>query len=329
MLEQHSASPEPGGGTSPIQAPLHEALALAGSPLDVLEACDRALGADTGYVWAVCGNRQPPGSFVYGARPADDAEVRALLEQMGENLDGEPCARAQGEQHQFVCRWADPGAPSGRLRMDGYDQVRLTANGSAYGLLRAVPTDRTEHDTDSRAVQAVLRAAAGYAILSLERLARKQMVDPLTGLWTPEEFELRVGVEVERAQVYPVEFSLVLMEIQMGADRLPGCLTDQELAAVGTVLRQCLRTSDSAARMPDGRFALLLPVTSQRSAFIAVSRVLDRLRQNPDLPDDLECRTGVSGWTFEGSSGPELFQQAGAALENARCAGAKGAFVFL
>ncbi|NSW56068.1 MAG: GGDEF domain-containing protein [Armatimonadetes bacterium] len=329
MLDIHRASPELVAAAPGAQASLHEALASAGSPLDVLEACDRALGADTGYVWAVTGAHQPSEGFVYGSKPADDAELRALLEQMRESLSSDSCLRADGTQVQFVCRWASPGAALGRLRTDGYDQVRLTANGSAYGLLRAVPTDLTGDDMDRRRVQAVLRAAAGYAILSLERLARKQMVDPLTGLWTPEEFELRVGVEVERAQVYPVEFSLVLMEMRMGADRLPGCLTDQELAAVGRVLRQSLRTADSAARMPDGRFALLLPVTSQRSAFIAVSRVLDRLRQDPDLPDDIECRTGVSGWTFEGSSGPELFQQAGAALENARAAGAKGAFVFL
>lgn len=329
MPDRPDAPVETGAVAACGQTPLHEALACAASPLDVLEACDRALGDDSGYLWAVCGTRQPPGSFVYAGRQADDAEVRALLEQMRENLGGEPGPRPAGTSGQFVCRWGEPGASAGRLAMDSYEQVRLSANGAAYGLLRAIPTDCVPEDLNKTALQAVLRAAAGYAILSLERLARKQMVDPLTGLWTPEEFELRVGVEVERAQVYPVEFSLVLMEMRMGPDRLPGCLTDQELAVVGSVMRQALRTADSATRMPDGRFALLLPVTSQRSAFIAVARVLDRLRQNPRLPDDLECRTGVSGWTFEGSSGPELFQQAGAALENARSAGSRGAFVFL
>ena len=62
---------------------------------------------------------------------------------------------------------------------------------------------------------------------------------------------------------------------------------------------------------------------------ISIADVVGQLRKHPELSPELECHTGVSGWTFEGASSPELFGQATAALHDARAAGARGAFVFV
>jgi GGDEF domain-containing protein len=119
------------------------------------------------------------------------------------------------------------------------------------------------------------------------------------------------------------------MELRLGEGRETNVLTEPEWRAVGATVRSTFRETDSASRLSDGRLAVLMPMTNQRHALMASARLVDRLRKVPGLPEDLSCQAGISGWTFEGASAPELFEQASTALVGARIAGARGAFVFV
>jgi len=229
-----------------------------------------------------------------------------------------------------VARWHARNLDPVRSLPNEYAQVELASGGEVNGALRVYRAVGESAETCNwEAVESVMCAAAPHIVLSLKREAEANAVDPLTGLCTPPELVARLDKEVERARMFPLELALVMLELRLGPDREPGMLAETELKAVGLVLRTTLRASDSAGRMPDGRFALLLPMTSQRNALIAASRIADQLADCPELPDHLVCQTGISGWSFEGPGAEELLEQANHALEEARSAGARGAFVFI
>jgi len=309
---------------------LHTALARAERVLDVLEICEAATEDHGGGLWTSACGRPNPRCYVFGSRPVIDPVLQSMVAAIELEL-GESCPEdAQEFVKSVIARWRFPERDSIDDLPGEYVQVNLSAAGQFYGVMRITRTP--SHSPESYnwgIVEQVANIAMPYVCLAVQKEAEATRIDPLTGLWTQAELRQRVDLEVERARNYPVEFSLVVMSLRMGSARSNNVLNERELKAVGQVLIDTLRSSDWAGRLEDGRVAVLLPMTNQRNSLIALSRVMDRLRAHPDLPSDLECQTGMSGWTFEGSSGPELFQQATSALESAQSAGARGAFVFL
>lgn len=310
--------------------PLHEALARASSVLDVLEICEATAMAHGGGLWLAACVQPDPRTYACGSEAVADTLLQETVDDMSQTVRRTALGEGEEFSRSVVARWRSARSHVVEALPPDYAQVELTANGSFFGLLRVTrgPTERAD-GCDWEAVESVMCAATPHMVVCLQQETEDSRVEALTGLCTPAELMARVEAEVERARMHPVELSLVEMEICLGAGRKAGVLTDAELHIVGEELRETLRSSDSACRMPDGRFVLLLPMTPQRNALIATARVTDRLRAHAALPDDLECQTGVSGWAFEGASAPELFEQANHALESAKLAGARGAFVFL
>lgn len=310
--------------------PLHAALNRAASVLDVLAICEATAMVHGAGAWVAACTWPHPAAYACAGVPVADDGLQQVLSDM------EQCCRTSGLDPApsfskvVTTRWRNPGAQVLPSLPREYAQVELTNGDTFCGLLRVTGPcgpEKTECDWDG--VEAVVCAAAPHIVICLQREVELGRIDPLTGLCTPAELMARLEREVERARIHPFELALVIMELRSSPDRGPGFHTDMQLRAIGEVVRNTLRSADVACRMPDGRFALLLPMTSQRNALIAAARVMDRLRAHPLLPDDLECQTGVSGWSFEGASAPELLEQASLALEAAREAGARGAFVYL
>jgi GGDEF domain-containing protein len=294
--------------------------------LDISQATTMVLGAD---VWLVAYLLPEPRSLACASTRLPDAVLLQALDEMQSTTRAGAIPDGAALASSVVARWRDAAAQSDRLAAD-YAQLELSDAGQFRGLLRVgrlLGDDQAACDWE--AVEEVMCVAAPYLILCQHRDTREARMDAITGLCTPTEFSARVEREVELARARPVELALVVMELRLDAERAVGVLHENELRHIGQVLRQTLRDADSASRLPDGRFALLLPMTSQRHALIAASRVVDRVRSHPELPDTLSCQMGVSGWTFEGPTAPELFDQARSALEGARLAGARGAFLFI
>lgn len=310
--------------------PLHAALARASCVLDVLEICEATAMVYGGGLWLATCARPHLATYVCGRVPVLDQTIVEIIDDM------ERAARVSSLRHQdrfsrsVVARWHGRNVARVRAVPNEYAQVELASVGEINGALRVYRgIGEASEACNWEAVESVMCAAAPHIVLCLKREAEANAVDPLTGLCTHQELVARLDREVERARMFPLELALVMLELKLGPDREPGMLSESELKAVGQVLTSTLRGSDSAGRMPDGRFALLLPMTSQRNALIAASRVADELAANKHLSDHLVCQTGISGWSFEGPGAEELLQQANHALEEARCAGARGAFVFI
>lgn len=314
----------------PDLRPLHAALGRASDVLEVLQVCEAtAMPYGAGLWLAACeGSRHT--SHACGPEPVADAALRRMIADMEASLregalpDGSSLARS------LITHWREPQAPPTDAVGRDYAQTELCAGGACAGLLRVTCAGAEGAEgCDWEVVEGIMCAAVPHLVVCLQRAAEVAPGDIPRHLCTPAELMAHVEREVEWTRLHPAELALVVLELHFGRGRESGVFSDAELEAIRAVLAESLRRADVSGRLPNGRVALLLPMTGQRGALIAAERVLRRLREHSQLNPDMKCQAGVSGWTFEGASGPELFEQAQTALENARQAGARGAFVFL
>ena len=314
----------------PDLRPLHAALGRTARILDVLQLCEATAAAYGAGLWLATCFSPHPASYACGSQPVADKALRHVVADMHASLRASVRKDPRVPNGNVESLWRDQAARSVAEVPREYGQIELWAAGVLGGLLRVTRGygERTEA-CDWEVVESIMCAASPHIVACLQRESDRITPDPITLQCTAAEMTARVEREIYTVGIHPAELALVVMELRMGPGREPGVLTDSELQAVGEALGSSLRQADSACRLASGRFCLLLPMTSQRNALIATDRVLSRLRAHPGLSPEVECNTGVSGWTFDGSSTPELFEQAGIALERAKRAGARGAFVFI
>lgn len=304
--------------------PLHAELARAGNVLEVLEMCHAQCG---GGLWIAACAEPATHSYVYGPNPVPERDLESVIFEMSRS-DVTPFGGSLAPR--VIARWLDPAAPVSPLGRGEYCQRELVGSGVRHGALRVV-ADWADNlpPFGWEVVESVMCAATPHIVLTLRAELTQALAGAALSLCPHELFLRRLQGEVDRAQTYGAELSLAMMEVRSGAQRQPRELTPGELGAVCEVLRHVLRASDVAAHMPDGRFGLLLPLTCQRNALIAIARVIDALRAHPALPDGIVCRTGVSCWSPEAHIGEDLMAQATQALEDAAKAGVHGPFVYV
>jgi GGDEF domain-containing protein len=314
----------------PDLRPLHASLGRASDVLEVLEVCEAtAMPYGAGLWLAACDDSRHT-SYACGPGPIGDAALRDAIADMEASLRDGALPEGSRLARSIITHWREPGAPRAVGMDREYAQTELCAGGACMGLLRVCTAAPQESEgCDWEVVESIMCAAVPHLVVCLQRASEVAPGDIPRHLCTPAELMAHVEREVEWTRLHPAELALVVLELHFGQGREVGVFGDSELEAIRTVLAESLRRADVSGRLPNGRIALLLPMTGQRGALIAAERVLRRLREHPQLSAEIECQAGVSGWTFEGASGPELFEQAEAALENARRAGARGAFVFL
>jgi diguanylate cyclase (GGDEF)-like protein len=184
---------------------------------------------------------------------------------------------------------------------------------------------------------AVLLAA--QAAVAMERaglfrtLQNRSATDATTGLYSRWYFYERLYAEVARAGRYREPLSLVLVELDGGAELASVHGTeyrDAVLAASARLVRACLRDKvDVACRLGAGRFALLLPNTppGPQAAGLVAERVRQRvaaMHLSDDDLGDLGRRTvslGVAGYPDAAENADELAGAAEGRLATAAAAG--------
>ncbi|WP_254956737.1 MULTISPECIES: GGDEF domain-containing protein [unclassified Cyanobium] len=110
---------------------------------------------------------------------------------------------------------------------------------------------------------------------ALERLAS---TDGLTGLWNRRELDERVRREIDRADRYGDDLSLVLYDIDHFKtinDRFGHPAGDRVLVELGRRLRSQLRESDGLGRWGGEEFLVLMPHSSGEEA----RRLAEKLRR--------------------------------------------------
>lgn len=162
-----------------------------------------------------------------------------------------------------------------------------------------------------------------------EQLAWQANYDALTGLANRHHFWTRLQTVLGRAAIEHSAAALCLLDIDNFKeinDKYGHAAGDEVLAAVGTILRRELRSSDLSGRLGGDEFVFVMPETDAHDAERLAERILDRLRTQAfgaggDLEPFLVTATfGVAEWQPHVDAA-ELMDAADRALYRAKAAG--------
>jgi diguanylate cyclase (GGDEF)-like protein len=160
-----------------------------------------------------------------------------------------------------------------------------------------------------------------------EQVQRQAKTDSLTKLANHQAFFDELQKEVERADRYGGELTLMLCDIErfkainVNNGHLAG---DWGLEEVAKVLRDNLRTVDTAARYGGDEFGVLLPESDGKEAAIVAERIRDRVEKAAFRYSgrEIAVRLSIGLGQYRSKQGAsDLLKSAGDALERARQAG--------
>lgn len=173
--------------------------------------------------------------------------------------------------------------PDGSAEETG-DALRATELGEELALAKLREQALNQRiELLENATRAAANSASGLVAgpLSNSELTSKDgqylLTDALTGLFSEAYFDvaLEARIAAARRRLRPV--ALVLLDVVRGlasAETLPA---DADL--VTTALRRTLREADTACRLDDGRFALVLEDTPENGAIWTVERIRTHLAE--------------------------------------------------
>lgn len=138
------------------------------------------------------------------------------------------------------------------------------------------------------------------------------LVDPLTGLFSQNFFNVALESRIAAARRHLRPISVVLIDVVRG---LPASAEPSDPGFVAAVLKQALREADAASWLPNGHFALLLEDTPENGAIWTVERVRRKLLEGQD---DLTVWAGVACYPAHAFAGEALLEAANNALISAR-----------
>ena len=146
--------------------------------------------------------------------------------------------------------------------------------------------------------------------------------DPLTGLVNLRGFTETLELELERARRGERALSVVAGDIdsfEAVNDRLGPQAGDVALQALARDLSKWKRRIDVAARTGGEEFALLLPDTDERGAFLVAERLRRAVHRTfSDYPLPLTISFGVASWPDHGAETELLLRAADEALRAAK-----------
>ncbi len=162
-------------------------------------------------------------------------------------------------------------------------------------------------------------------IALVARLAEAADTDPLTELLNRRGFSKQLDLELERAERSDGELSLIcgdLDRFKQINDRFGHQVGDDVLVEVGNLLRHHARRIDCVARVGGEEFALLVPSTGGRGAYVAAERLRYRVREafGSRYPG-LTISFGIASYPSDGESAERLLRCADESLYAAKTLG--------
>src|SRR4051794_26908734 len=139
------------------------------------------------------------------------------------------------------------------------------------------------------------------------------LTDPLTGLFNESFFRVTLDTRVSAARRHLRPVAVVLVQVAQGVRE--GAASPVSPMVVADGVRATLRDADTACRLDDGRFALILEDTPENGAVWTVERVRRALAV--DHPGQT-LWAGIACYPAHAFDAWELFDRAGQALDAAQ-----------
>lgn len=139
------------------------------------------------------------------------------------------------------------------------------------------------------------------------------LTDPTTGLFSEAYFKVALDARISAARRHLRPVAVVLLEVVTGLEVGEAHVADPIEVSRG--IKKTLRDADTACRMDDGNFALVLEDTPENGAVWTVERVRRCLAS--DHPDQTMW-AGIACYPAHAFSSDELLEQAVAALGAAK-----------
>src|SRR4051794_22123561 len=156
----------------------------------------------------------------------------------------------------------------------------------------------------------------------VHRLTDAARTDPLTGLLNRRGFEETFKLELERARRSGSSLSVVAGDLdgfKLVNDRLGHHAGDEALQALAADIVKWKRRIDVAARMGGEEFALLLPETDERGAFLVAERLRRAVQRTfSEQPLPITISFGIASWPDHADETELLLRAADQALYAAK-----------
>jgi diguanylate cyclase (GGDEF)-like protein len=171
------------------------------------------------------------------------------------------------------------------------------------------------------------RIALALSNLKLRESLRQQSIrDPLTGLFNRRFLEETLSIEIERARRSKGPFSVLMLDLdhfKRFNDTHGHEAGDAVLQALGSFLRQHVRSGDVACRYGGEEFTLILPGTSMEAAQQRAEELCKGIRVlNMDFKNEilgpLTLSIGIASFPNHGESSDLVLQAADMALYQAK-----------
>ncbi|QHV01129.1 sensor domain-containing diguanylate cyclase [Synechocystis sp. CACIAM 05] len=210
--------------------------------------------------------------------------------------------------------------------------IPLIAQGETLGLL-FLCTFKEEILPDIRqqlAKTVAEQLAMAIANLKLrEQLEEQSIRDPLTKLFNRRYLEQRLTQELARAKRHHYSVGVLMIDVDHFKhfnDSLGHDAGDRILAAIGTLLKNNIRTSDVACRYGGEEITIILPdatmeEASQKAEFLRQAIAEMKIEYSGKIVNSVTASFGVACYPDHGETGQEIIQIADKALYDAKQAG--------
>lgn len=181
--------------------------------------------------------------------------------------------------------------------------------------------------------QRMLTMLANQAGLAIEnsRLYEKTVIrahlDSLTNLWNHGYFQYLLSVELEKSKATSTNLSLIMLDIdnfKIYNDMIGHQAGDQILKEMALLLKNQSRKMDYVCRYGGEEFAIILPYTDRKEAFMIAERLRENIEKQHFVSEEilpnkvLTASLGLATLPEDGGSPTELIEHADQALYEAK-----------
>jgi len=149
-----------------------------------------------------------------------------------------------------------------------------------------------------------------------EQLRQQAFSDSLTGLANHRRLFEVLQSEISRSQRTGREFTLLLLDLdglKSINDEFGHLAGNRALCRLGQILKDCCRSTDTAARHGGDEFAIVLPESSVASAALVTRRICELLEKDTEKPP-LAVSVGIANYPREADTIGTLLYAADRAL---------------